>query len=127
MIPKTDGVNRLDIVLLKKEVTAVINSGESSIVTEPNGIKVRFLGDFINQDGNPYSGQVDVVLDYIRPNNTATFTRMPGGLFAQTTENNAVILETYGMVSVNLFLPSGEELNIDENSSAIIEFPVDFS
>nr|WP_321243249.1 hypothetical protein [uncultured Psychroserpens sp.] len=127
VIPKTDGVNRIDITLFKKEVTAVINSGESSTVSEPNGTKVNFLGDFIDQAGNPYTGQVEVVLDYIRPNNTAAFTRMPGSLFAQNSTNDATSLETYGMVSVNLFSSSGETLNIDENSPATIEFPVDFS
>ncbi|MFD2914319.1 leucine-rich repeat domain-containing protein [Psychroserpens luteus] len=125
VVPKTDGVNRINIVLLKKEVTATINSGESSVVSLSNGVTVGFNGDFITSDGSPYNGQVEVVLHSVVPNSNSSFAQMPGSLFAQTTTNVAVGLESYGMFSVNLLSPSGEQLNISENSSASITFPID--
>ncbi|MEM5566065.1 hypothetical protein WNY78_13165 [Psychroserpens sp. AS72] len=125
VVPKTDGVNRINIVLLEKEVTAIINSGESSVVSLPNGVKVGFNGDFMTSDGSPYNGQVEVVLHSVVPNSNSNFAQMPGSLFAQTTTNAAVGLESYGMFSVNLLSPSGEQLNISENSSASITFPID--
>jgi hypothetical protein len=127
VIPKTDGANVINIVLLEKEVTATINSGESSQVAMPNGAEVNFTGDFITANGDPYNGAVEVVLHYIAPNSEETFSQMPGSLLAQTATNDASVLETYGMLSVNLFSPSGEELNIDTNAPATIEFPVDIS
>jgi hypothetical protein len=127
VIPKENGSNRILIKLYKNEPIATVNSGEASEVSIPSGPTIKFSGDFIRSDGNPYTGSVNVVANYIRPNNQDTFVNAPGSLFAQTESNSARSLETYGMVSVTLFSPSGEELNIDENSPTTIEFPVDFS
>ncbi|QHI35705.1 hypothetical protein IMCC3317_10520 [Kordia antarctica] len=127
VIPKETGKNRIDIILFKKDVTETITSGNFSIVSLDNGAKVNFSGGFVRQDGSEYNGQVDVVLNYIEPNSVNTFTQMPGGLLAQTESNDARNLETYGMLSVNLFSPSGERLNINEFNRATIEFPVHYS
>jgi hypothetical protein len=126
VIPKENGVNHIQIALFKKEVTAVINTLGPSEVSLPNGAKVSFNGKFFKADGSEYNGQVDVVLNYIVPNRSNTFTAMPGSLFAQTASNSARSLETYGMMSVNLFSNDGEPLNINEENPAIIEFPVDY-
>ncbi|MGH1383956.1 hypothetical protein [Kordia sp.] len=124
VIPKLNGENRIIISMHKKEIVASVNSGEFSTVSLPNGTKVNFSGGFVRQDGTTYNGQVDVVLHYITPNSVNTFRRMPGSLFAQTTENDAVNLETLGMMSVNLFSPSGEQLNINKFNRATLEFPI---
>lgn len=127
VIPKTEGVNNIKIVLLKKDVTASVTAGETSQAALPNGATVNFDGEFITATGDDYSGQVDVVMHYIAPNTKDTFTQMPGNLFAQNTSNDARSLETYGMLSVNLYAPSGEQLNVTESSPATITFPIDDS
>lgn len=124
VIPKLEGENRIIISMYKKEIVASVNSGEFSTVSLPNGTKVNFSGGFVRQDGTTYNGQVDVVLNYLYPNLVNTYRRMPGSLFAQTTENEAVSLKSFGMMSVNLFSPSGEELNINKFNRATLEFPV---
>ncbi|WP_156168480.1 leucine-rich repeat domain-containing protein [Kordia zhangzhouensis] len=116
--------NRVKIILFKKEIIASVNSGEFSTVSLPNGTKVNFTGGFVRQDGTTYNGQVDVVLHHIGQNPIQTFDQMPGSLFGQTEENQAVGLETYGMMSVNLFSPSGERININELNRATLEFPI---
>lgn len=127
VIPKENGVNNIRIVLLEKEVTESVASGQPSQVSLDNGAKVSFDGNFITENGDAYNGQVDVVLHYLAPNEEGTFLRMPGSLFAQTSNNDARSLITYGMLSVKLFSPTGEPLNINENGPATIEFPVDIS
>jgi hypothetical protein len=124
VIPKANGISKINIVLLKKEVTARVSSGMPSEVSLPNGAQVDFSGDFITSQGDPYDGDVDVILNYLDPSERSTFLEMPGRLFAQTETNDARILETYGMISVKLFSPSGEVLNIDENSPSTIYLPV---
>ena len=119
-----DGTNRLQIVMFKKEIVASVNSGEFSSVSLPNGTKVNFSGGFVRQDGTTYNGQVDVVLHHIGENAVQTLQQMPGSLFGQTEENEATGLETFGMMSINLFSPSGEQLNINEFNRATLEFPV---
>ena len=127
VIPKTEGANTISIVMLKKEVTATINSGQNSQVSISNGALVNFSGDFVNTDGSTYTGAVEVVAHYVRPNSISTSQQMPGSLLAQDESNNAQNLETYGMLSINLFSPSGETLNINPESPATLEFPVDFT
>ncbi|PTX62189.1 receptor L domain-containing protein [Kordia periserrulae] len=127
VIPKVGGENRVLITMLKKNIVATVNSGEFSTVALDNGVKVNFSGGFVREDGTTYTGQVDVMLDYLGPNSADTFRRMPGSLFAQDSNNDARTLETYGMISVNLFSPSGEPLNINQFNRATIEIPIDFS
>jgi hypothetical protein len=126
LIPIPTGFNDIQITLLEKNTTGSVNSGEESEVTLGNS-KVSFAGDFIDSQGNTYNGQVEVSMHYVAPNTTETFKNMPGMLLAQRADNSAVSLETYGMLAVNLYSPSGEQLNIAENTTATIEFPVDAS
>ncbi|WP_452598313.1 hypothetical protein [Pontimicrobium sp. MEBiC01747] len=124
IIPDQNGVNNIKITLLKKDIIGSVNSGENSEISLPNGSKVTFQGDFIRDNGTPYSGQVDVVMHYLEPNEANIFTEMPGMLFGMRGDGTASAMETYGMLSINLFTPSGESLNISETSSSNIEFPI---
>ena len=125
VIPTRNQTSDIQITLLRKEVTAVISSGTENTVNLSNGAKVTFGGDFIDASGNPYSGQVNVVTHYLEPNTEETFTQMPGMLLAQNNNNELSSLETYGMLSVNLYSSSGQELNISSETPALLEFPVD--
>ena len=127
VVTSSTGANDIQITLLKKNTIATVSSGMVSEVSLPNGSKVAFQGGFINSSGNAYTGQVEVSMHYLQPNQEVTFTQMPGMLFAQDVSNNARSLETYGMLGVNLYSPSGEQLNIAETSPATLTFPVDIS
>ncbi|WP_046755478.1 leucine-rich repeat domain-containing protein [Kordia jejudonensis] len=127
VIPKTDGASKINIIMFKKEVIATVSSGQNSQVSTPSGALVNFSGGFITADGSPYSGNVDVVMHNIQPSSARIFAEMPGSLLAQNASNNAQSLETYGMISINLFSPSGERLNIDPESPATLEFPIYFT
>ncbi|MGV6832730.1 MAG: hypothetical protein ACWA5P_14355 [bacterium] len=126
IVPSTSSSNHIAITLLEKNVVATIESSEETTVTF-NDSKVTFGGAFIDSSGNPYEGQVEVSMHYLAPNVASTYQQMPGALFAQDEGNNAVSLETYGMLAVDLFSSGGEPLNIAEETPAIIEFPVDAS
>lgn len=123
LIPDLNTANDIQITLLEKNIVTTIQAGESSIATLGES-SVSFTGDFIDENNNPYTGEVEVSLHYLRPNQRETFEQMPGMLFAQDINNEARSLETYGMLAVNLFSPSGDVLNIAEDSPATIEFPV---
>jgi hypothetical protein len=127
LVPTTNGINDVQITLLEKNIVATVSSGSESEVSLPNGAKVSFQGDFIDSNGNTYNGQVEVSMHYLEPNQEITFVQMPGMLFAQDASNNARSLETYGMLGVNLYSPSGDQLNISETTPAILTFPVDTS
>ncbi|NQY05659.1 MAG: hypothetical protein HRT68_05480 [Flavobacteriaceae bacterium] len=127
LVPKTTGNNVVRVVLLEKEIVTTVDSGIPSSVGLTNGAKVEFQGDFVDAQGNQYNGQVQVSMHYLPPNQVSTFDQMPGMLLAQDTANNARMLETYGMLAVNLYSPSGQILNIAPTSTAVIHIPIDSS
>ena len=127
ILPTPNGVNDIQITLLKKEIIGSVSSGENSEITLPNGSKVEFQGDFIDSTGNPYNGQVDVSMNYLEPNAENIFSEMPGMLFGMQENGSASGMETYGMLAINLFSPGGEQLNILDTTPATITFPVSVS
>lgn len=121
----TSGTNKVEIMLLSADVTATVNSGVAETVSLPNGTQVNLSGDYIDENGNPYSGTVDVILDYLDPASQDIDTVMPGMLYAEDASGDERYLETFGMISVELRDNSGNELNIDPNSPAELRFPLD--
>lgn len=124
LVPSITDVNRVEIMLLKKDVIATITSGETAMVDLTNGTEVSFSGNYTKEDGTSYSGQVDVVLKHLSPDDENMEAMMPGMLFAQDGSGDAVALETYGMLAVELRSSSGEELQLSEGSTSQISMPI---
>jgi hypothetical protein len=121
LAPSATDVNRVEIMLLKEDVIATISSGEATMV---NGTEVTFDGNYTRQDGTPYSGPVEVVLKHLSPEDPNMEAMMPGMLFAQDESGEAVALETYGMIAVELLSNTGQELQLAEGSTSQISIPV---
>jgi hypothetical protein len=79
----TDGTNKIKMMLLSADVTATVNSGAVETVNLPNGTTVTLSGDYIDANGNPYSGPVSVILDYLDPASADLDAVMPGMLYAE--------------------------------------------
>ncbi|WP_420574586.1 Calx-beta domain-containing protein [Kordia sp.] len=124
LIPSTTDVNRVEIMLLKEDVIATVNSGENSTVNLPNGTSVTFEGNFITSSGAAHNGEVQVIVKHLSPDDENMEAMMPGMLFAQDASGDAVTLETYGMLAVELQSMSGQELQLAEGSSSQISLPV---
>ena len=127
VVPTIDGTNDVQITLLRKNILGIVTSGVESEVVMTNGAKVSFLGEFIYANGTEYFGQVEISMHYLEPNNSTTFQQMPGMLFGKRENGTASSMETYGMLAVDLFTPSGEVLNIASDSPAILSFPLSTS
>jgi hypothetical protein len=126
MVPTT-GKNNVKIMLLPNSPLQTIQSGVSSEVSLPSGTKVNFDGAFENESGNAYSGTVNVSMFHLLPSNENISKMMPGMLYAQTATNQPVVLETYGMLNVELRGSAGEKLNIKEGHTAEITLKIDDS
>ena len=120
----SNGTNQVSIMLLSLTTVATINSGETSTVDLANGAQVVFEGNFINQQGASYSGEVKVVLKHLNPDDANMDLQMPGMLFAEDDNGSARVLETYGMIAVELRSASNEELQLANGSTAEISVPV---
>ncbi|MGG5208837.1 carboxypeptidase-like regulatory domain-containing protein [Chryseobacterium sp. MIQD13] len=126
MVP-TSGINRVNIMMIPATTTASINSGATSTVSLPNGTKVKFDGSFKDAGGNAYSGSVNVALYNLAPSNQYLTELMPGSLLATNSGGNARIMETFGMVHVQLTGSSGQKLQIANGHTAEMTVPIDAS
>jgi hypothetical protein len=118
----TDGINRVKIMMLSDNVSSTVNAGSVSNVVLANGTKVIFDGDFKTDSGIPYSGTVSVIMHHLDPSNPNTKDKMPGMLFAENANGEARLLETFGMMNVELRGSGGQKLQI--KNSAQIEMPI---
>jgi len=108
-------------------VNLTIASGADSEVSIANGTTIKFDGNFKDANGNAYSGNVSVAVSHLSPSDPDIDRKMPGMLYAQNANNEERILETYGMVNVELRGSGGEKLNIADGHTATIEIPIDAS
>lgn len=121
LIPTT-GPNNVKIMLLSATVVGTVNSGSNGNVTLPNGTKVAFDGNFKKPDGAAYSGSVSVIMHHLDPSDENVEAKMPGSLLASDANGQAKVLETFGMVNVELMGTGGEKLQL--SGAASIEMPI---
>ncbi|MEO1030224.1 MAG: hypothetical protein AAFX55_02410 [Bacteroidota bacterium] len=123
----TVGPNKVQLMLLEANPITTINSGTSTTVSITDGSSVSFDGNFINEDGTEYSGPVEVIMHHLDPTDEAMDLQMPGMLYAQNEDGAERMLQTLGMLAVELRGSGGEDLNLAEGSTSEIKIPVDSS
>ena len=127
LIP-TEGTNHIRIMLLEKNIAATIESGTSSVVTNENGASVEFDGNFINdKTEETYTGNIKVSFHYLNPEDSNMTSQMPGMLYAANADNEERMLQTFGMLAVELEGENGEKLNLADTSEATIRVPLSSS
>ncbi|MEF3079904.1 carboxypeptidase-like regulatory domain-containing protein [Winogradskyella poriferorum] len=121
------GTNKVTIMMLEATVVGSVTSGTSGTVTATNGSSVSFDGNFIKEDGSTYDGSVDVILHHLDPADDDMPMQMPGMLYAENENGAERMLQTLGMLAVELRGSGGEDLNLAEGSTSEIKVPVDAS
>ena len=119
-----EGENRVTIVLLEENPVETVASGNASTVTLANGASVSFNGSYQNDIGESYEGDVSIILHYLDPLEEQTQYSMPGMLYAQDSNNQERMLQTFGMLAVELRGEGGQELNLLEGTTAEIKVPL---
>ena len=121
----TAGINQVKIMLLPQTVTETVSSGAAETVSLSNGAAIELSGAYSNSDGSEYTGDVQVTLHLLNPTDENMQQQMPGMLLAENLENEARMLETLGMLAVELRSETGEKLNLSEGTTATISVPLD--
>lgn len=127
VVVPTNSKNRINIMMIPATVTATISTGSISTVSLSDGTKVKFDGSFKDANGNTYSGNVQVALFGLKTSDTYFQETMPGSLLASDSNGNSKILESYGMMHVQLTGNAGQNLQLANGHTAEITFPVDAS
>lgn len=121
----TNGNNRVNIMMIPAVTTTSITSGAVTTVSLSNGTKVKFDGSFKDAAGNAYTGNVDVSMFHLNPSNQYLNEIMPGSFLATNASGNSRVMETYGMLHVQLTGSSGQNLQIATGHTAEITVPLD--
>ncbi|WP_445452415.1 hypothetical protein [Flavobacterium sp. 25HG05S-40] len=124
MVP-TSGKNNVRIMLIPNTPLETIQSGVESEVSIYSGTKVNFDGAFQDENGNAYTGSVSVSMFHLTPSDENIDKLMPGMLYAQTATNQEAMLETFGMLNVELRGSAGQKLNIAQGHTAEITMRID--
>ena len=121
----TSGINKVTIMLLEETVAGSTNSGTEETISIANGASVSLEGEYIKEDGTPYTGSLDVIIHHLDPTDENVTLQMPGMLYAENEAGNERMLQTLGMLAVELRGSTGEDLNLANGSTAEIKIPVD--
>lgn len=106
---------RTKVKMIRRELSASFSS-ETETTVETNGeAKIEFAANgFTNQDGSSYAGDVLVYAFYLDPSRDDLSEIMTGNLLASNTENELRVLQSYGMINVEIEDPQGNSLNISK-------------
>jgi hypothetical protein len=121
----TSGTNKVRIMMLAETVTGTTSSGMQETISLPGGASVDLEGAYVKPDGGLYSGSVNVIMHHLDPVDENMQDQMPGMLYAANSDNEERMLQTFGMLAVELRGENGEDLNIAEGSTAEIKVPLD--
>jgi hypothetical protein len=118
----TSGMNNVKITLLSGTIVGTVNSGQIGNVALSNGSKVTFDGNFETEAGQAYTGVVSVIMKHLDPSDPSTADKMPGMLLAQNSSGEERVLESYGMLNIELRGAASQKLQ--PSTTAKIEMPI---
>jgi hypothetical protein len=123
----TLGQNNIKIMLLTDTPLQTVQSGITSEVSLSSGTKINLDGAFVDENGAAYSGDVRVSMFHLTPSDENLDSLMPGMLYAQNSNGDEAMLETFGMLNVELRGSAGQKLNIATGHTASITIKIDNS
>ena len=126
MVPTT-GKNNIKIMMFENVPQGTVQSGAVSEVSIYSGTKVKFDGFFQEENGTAYSGDVQVAMFHLTPSEENISMLMPGMLYAERENGSQAVLETFGMLNVELRGSGGQKLNIANGHTAEITIRIDDS
>jgi hypothetical protein len=123
----TSGRNGIKIMMIPSTPVGTVSSGSQDEIALASGTKVVFDGAFEDENGNTYSGNVSVAMYQLMPSNDDISALMPGMLYAEDESGDEKMLETFGMMNVELRGSGGQKLNIADGHTAQVEMIIDAS
>jgi len=121
----TNTVNNAVIQLIPKPASATIAASSGGNVSISGGGSAVFIGGFVNaSNGNNYTGNISVSAIYLNPTDQNFNTAAPGNLKSAGAFNQPGVLQSFGVVAVELNDASGNKLQLESGKTATITFPI---
>jgi hypothetical protein len=123
---RADGVHFIKIKLIRKTLTGTVTSAAGGSVNLANGSQVTLqpASVIVKATGQPYTGTVNVYSAYIDPAAADISSIVPGSFMGIDAANQRTILQSFGMLAVDLQGSAGEALQIATNKTAKLKFTI---
>ncbi|MEM9547615.1 MAG: carboxypeptidase-like regulatory domain-containing protein [Bacteroidota bacterium] len=118
---------QIEITLVEKELSGYVNSTKSESISLDNGLSIDFPAQGFTLDGEDYSGLVAIYAYHIDPSQEGYLDLSPGDLSGSDDTNTRFVLESFGMIAVEMEAGDGRPVQLKEGSKATIRVPVDAS
>lgn len=117
--------NYTQVKLKNKERIGQVGSAQGGTLEHDSGATITLPPEaVVDAAGTSYNGPIEVYAAWINPEATDLNQNMVGDL-SGIDENSVVqALSTYGMLTIELVDPLGNELNVAEGKEALLKFPV---
>ncbi|MBT8190900.1 MAG: hypothetical protein KJO29_10775 [Bacteroidia bacterium] len=124
-LPET-GVNSfLRVKMISRQLSGNISAVNGGSLDLPGGASITFPKDaFKLENGNSYDGGVRVFAHWFDPASNDISAAMPGDLRGLNESSEIVQLATFGMMAVELESDNGQKLQLKDNITAELIFPV---
>jgi len=126
IVLKANSTHYTELQLIPKTAVGTFSAGAGAKINIPSGGSIDFpAAGIINSSNNTtYSGNVSVAAFHINPADPDFERIMPGDLRALNTSNQERVLQSFGMLAVELTGASGEKLNMAAGKTATLSFPI---
>ncbi len=116
----TSGANQVVVKLIKKVLAGTIDAATGGEVSLSNGSKVALSANGVVNAATTaaYTGTVNVYAAYIDPTSSDIDQTVPGSFMANDKDGKRVLLNSYGMLAVELESAAGAKLQIKPGSVA---------
>lgn len=117
--------NYVAVKLIRKQLAGTVNSSSGGAVSLPNGASITLpvSGIIVKSTAAAYNGIVEVYAAYIDPTAPDFAALVPGSMMGQDT-SKMFVLQSTGMIAVNLESSSGEVLQLAPGKPASITLPI---
>lgn len=125
-IVQNNAVQTVTIQLLTKTLAGSVSANSGGLVNVQGGAKLDFpAGAITDENGQAYTGSVNVYARYLDPTKPELAINMPGNLTAINNAGELRSLATFGMIGVELASPSGQKLKIASGQQVEVRIPID--
>jgi len=123
--PSEGSFQELRIELIPTIYDQNFQSNEAATINIDGGSIIEFTANsIVDEQGQLYTGQVDIATTRLAAGTIATLDKMPGSMQGVNLMNEEVTLESFGMIGVELRGSAGQKLNIASGSTAKIKYDI---
>ncbi|MCB0820917.1 MAG: hypothetical protein KDC13_09865, partial [Bacteroidetes bacterium] len=121
-LPFETGSNRVNVQLLTMSQSGSFSSVSGGSITSEL-LQLNFPANSVEQNGQPYSGTVNVYATALDPSSSEMFDQMPGELLGGMNDSLR-LLRSFGMASIELRDTNMNELALAEGITATLFFNI---